>query len=366
MIDCNSGKDTDENSAREMETSRMRRGVMWGGVLLFLLLLMHFAGFALRNNNTPDTAQTFNRAVKQSAPSGIEFSEVWGYLMRGEEKSFKKNTPVTDVFYFSCAVNSKGRLNMKVSPPKLPGIKGRKRRIHLVISELEKTELMHKCLNPEYGIRDYLIDDILELSAKFDGIQIDFESVSGRDRADFFRFLELIKMGLDEGKILSVAVPARRKRVRDDAYDYFRIADRADRVFVMAYDQHWSTGTAGPVASLSWCRGVMNYAMSAVPYEKLVMGIPLYGRAWYNRNESCSISAGQARTLMMKKNAMSEYTPENGIKITFSDSDVIVFYDNIEATKEKLMLYRGYVNSVGFWRLGMDRPELWEEIIIRE
>ncbi|HPJ44189.1 MAG TPA: glycosyl hydrolase family 18 protein [Spirochaetota bacterium] len=344
----------------------MNRGIIWGVILLLLLLLLHFAGFALRNSDTPEQSQSFTGDVVVKVPAGIEFREVWGYLMRGQEKSFKKNAPVTDVFYFSCAVNSKGRLNMKVSPPKLPAIKGRKRRVHLVISELDRTELMHKCLNPEYGIRDYLIDDILELSVKFDGIQIDFESVSGKDREHFFRFLELIKMGLDEGKILSVAVPARMKRVRDDAYDYFRIADRVDRVFVMAYDQHWSTGTPGPVASLSWCRGVMNYAMSAVPYEKLVMGIPLYGRAWYNRSESCSISAGQARILLTKKSAMSEYTPENGIKITFNDSDVIVFFDNIDATKEKLMLYRGYIDSIGFWRLGMDRPELWEEITLRK
>ena len=344
----------------------MNRGIIWGIILLLLLLLLHFAGFALRQSDTPEKSQSFTGDAVVKIPAGIEFREVWGYLMRGQEKSFKKNAPVTDVFYFSCGVNSKGRININVSPPKLPGIKGRKRRVHLVISELDRTELMHKCLSPEYGIRDYLIDDILELSVKFDGIQIDFESVSGKDRDYFFRFLELIKMGLDEGKIFSVAVPARVSRVRDDPYDYFRIADRADRVFVMAYDQHWSTGTPGPVASLSWCRRVMDYARSSVPHEKLVMGPPLYGRAWYNRNESCSISAGQARILMSKKSAINEYTAENGIKITFRDSDVIVFFDNIDSTKEKLTLYNAYVDSVGFWRLGMDRPELWEEITLRK
>ena len=364
MFEHNSERGDNVSSNNYPEPSRMKRGIIWGTLLLFLLLLMHFAGFALRNDDTTEIVQTFTSTREGS--SGIEFREVWGYLLRGEEKTFKSSAPVTDVFYFSCGINSKGRISMNVSPPKLPSIKGKRRRVHLVISELDRSDLLHKCLNPAYGIRDYLIDDILEISAKFDGIQIDFETVSGKDRADFFRFLELIKMGLDEGKILSVAVPARRKRVDDDPYDYYRIADRADRVFVMAYDQHWSTGTPGPVASLSWCRGVMNYAMNAVPYEKLVMGIPLYGRAWYNRKESCSISAGQARTLLAKKSAMSEYTAESGIKITFRDSDVIVFYDDVNATKEKLMLYRGYVDSVGFWRLGMDRPELWNGLKIRE
>lgn len=345
----------------------MNKGLIWGFVLFCLLLLLHFAGFALRNSDTPETVQsvTGGADVKDPGPEVLEFREVWGYLMRGQEKTFKADAPVTDVFYFSCNVNSKGRINMKVSPPKLPGLNGKKRRVHLVISELERSDLMHKCLNPSYGIRDYLIDDILELSAEFDGIQIDFEAVSGRDRGDFFRFLELIDMGLDEGKIFSVAVPARSGRVPEDPYDYYRIADRADRVFVMAYDQHWSTGTPGPVASLSWCSKIMEFALSAVPHEKLVMGIPLYGRAWYNRRESCSISSGQAGTLLAKKSAIREYTAENGIKITFSDSDVIVFFDNMDATREKLLLYRRYVDSVGFWRLGMDKPELWREINLK-
>jgi spore germination protein YaaH len=344
----------------------MKKGIIWGAVLLSLLLLLHFALFPLRYTESTESQQVTAGASAVKEPAKIEFREVWGYLLRGGEKYFKADAPLTDIFYFSCGVNSKGRINMNVSHPKLPHVKGKKRRVHLVISELDRSELMHKCLNPAYGIRDYLIDDILELSAKFDGIQIDFEAVSGRDRGDFFRFLELIKMGLDEGKIFSVAVPARVRRVQEDPYDYFRIADRADRVFVMAYDQHWSTGTPGPVASLSWCRKVMDYARSSVPHDKLVMGLPLYGRAWYNRIESCSISAGQAGALMTKKSAVSGYSAESGIKITFRDSDVIVFFDNVDATREKLLLYSAYVDSVGFWRLGMDRPELWGEINLRK
>jgi spore germination protein YaaH len=344
----------------------MKKGITCGVIFLFLFLLLYFFVFHKSSPEIPESPQnvTGNAAVKKT--SVPEFREIWGYLMRGKEKAFKAGAPVTDVFYFSCNVNSKGRLNMKVSRPKIPPLKGKKRRVHLVISEIERSELLHKCLNPAYGIRDYLIDDILELSSEFDGIQIDFEAVSGRDRDDFFRFLELIKMGLPEGKIFSVAVPARRSRVRDDAYDYSKISERADRVFVMAYDQHWSAGSPGPVASLSWCRDVMNYAITAVPYDKLVMGIPLYGRAWYNRNESCSISTSQARTLLEKKTAVNGYSAENGIKITFRDMDVIVFFDNIDATREKLILYSGYVASVGFWRLGMDRPELWSEIVLKE
>ena len=36
--------------------------------------------------------------------SQISFREVWGYLMRGEEKYFIKDAPITDIFYFSTSV----------------------------------------------------------------------------------------------------------------------------------------------------------------------------------------------------------------------------------------------------------------------
>ena len=51
----------------------------------------------------------------------------------------------------------------------------------------------------------------------------------------------------------------------------------------MAYDEHWSSSTPGPVASLPWCERVGAYAISTIPVEKLVMGVPFYGRAWQDK-----------------------------------------------------------------------------------
>lgn len=333
----------------------MKRWICGIVLLILMLLLLNFNGSALWKINGPE------------ASSSVSFREVWGYLMMGEEKAFKGDEPLTDLFYFSCGLNSKGRINMNVAPPKLPLVDGRKRRVHLVISELRSRELTHVVLSPDIGIRDYLIDDILELASRFDGIQIDFEAVSGRDGADFIRFLELVKMGLDEGKVFSVALPPRKSRVPGDAYDYRKISRIADRVYIMAYDQHWSTSKPGPVASLSWCRGIVRYAKSVIPSDRLVMGIPLYGRAWYDGNNSCVISANHINAMMYKTKVVREYSPDTGLKLTYGNSsDVTVYYDDIKATREKFFLYRGYVDSVGFWRLGMENRGVWREIAIRE
>lgn len=62
--------------------------------------------------------------VAEDSESRISFREVWGYLMRGEEKLFIKEAPITDIFYFSASINSKGRINTSVYPPFKPVFSG--------------------------------------------------------------------------------------------------------------------------------------------------------------------------------------------------------------------------------------------------
>lgn len=352
------------------------------------------------------TVQQEKTPVKEDGSSIIEFREVWGYLMRGEEKLFKGDEPVTDICYFSCGVNSQGRINTNVTPPVLPDLNGRKRRIHMVISDLTGYERIHKALNPQYGVRDLLVADILEVSKKFDGVQIDFEAVYKKDAAAFHEFLRMIKNGLEPEKVFSVALPSRVSAVDGDAFDYSIISGIADRVYIMAYDQHWSTSKPGPVASLSWCKSIIDFARNVIPSEKLIMGIPLYGRQWDERHvrgkkvkvvEYKKIASGKktdkkkykkvVRTVKIppriektsrsvrSKNlsglaygsrAEKDYSLDKGvsIKVQGKGFNTVLYCDDVRATKEKFVLYREYVDSVGFWRLGMQSPDMWSEIRI--
>lgn len=350
------------------------------------------------NIETENTTVEKKAPVDQQAMFPVKFSEVWGYLMRGEEKVFRDDEPVTDLCYFSCEPDANGRINTRVVPPKLPETNGIKRRIHLVISDLDNYKNMRRILDPGKDLRQLLVDDIIEVSKKFDGIQIDFESVSGSDSANFIEFLKIIKSGIGESKILSVALPAKVIRV-DDAYDYRAISAIVDKVYIMAYDQHWSTSKPGPVASLTWCRGIMNYAKNEIPPEKLIMGIPLYGRAWQDLKivqkihtkskhskkgkkgrkakkdrtitvtkyvtKSCSIRTANISNLIKEKNCVVEYSPESGFRIkSLGRSKQVLYCDDVNATMEKFRYYRGFVESVGFWRLGMESPEMWKEITV--
>lgn len=364
---------------------------------LFPFILIFVAVFTiLHDYRIVSAAEPSEQEQGIEAVFPVKFKEVWGYLMRGEEKLFRGDEPVTDLFYFSCTIAPDGKLRGSVNPPVLSEIDGKKRRIHIVIADLENTRLMNFILDPSRGARDNLVADIVELSKRFDGVQIDFEAVAGRDAGNFLEFLRLIREGMEPGKVFSVAVPARRTKV-DDAYEYSAIASVADRVFIMAYDQHWSTSRPGPVASLSWCKAVLDYSLTTIPPEKLVMGIPLYGRSWKNEKivkrvkvkskyaknsrknkkarktktkvitrtvvKSKSIRTSKIPDLIDKRNTVKEYSADTGYIIRYNNrSKEIIYCDDVNATMEKFLYYSEHIDSIGFWRLGMENRELWKAI----
>ena len=251
------------------------------------------------------------RLTADGYPRRYEFREVWGYLMKGEEQELTGSEPFTDLLYFGVSVDRDGKLFGAVAPPQLPA-QGMEARIHLVVFKLNDPELLHSCLDPKGAIRDNLVNDIAVAAENFAGVQVDFESLMPDDGAAFISFLADLKARLPE-RILSAAVPARLNGNGKKAYDYAAIAAIVDRVFVMAYDQHWETGPPGPVASLSWCNSVAAYAVSAVPADRLVMGIPLYGRAWQARKINRAVTHRRAVELARRRVDAGSAPDENEI-----------------------------------------------------
>ncbi len=296
-------------------------------------------------------------------PARPVFKEIWAYLLRGEEKELTGSEPVTDLCYFGASMTKDGRVTETIARPVVTLKNGLQPAIHLVIAELSNASLMHFSLDPRFGVRPLLIEDICRLAGGFDGVQIDFESVSRDDADVFVDFLRELRSSLPAGKRLSVAVPARMKLIAD-AYEYSRIAPIVDRMVVMAYDEHWSTSSPGPVASLPWCARVVDYATSAVEIDKIVMGLPLYGRAWQDKKLARALRFENVQDLVAEKGSAADYAPELGAYFEYSENVLVtVFYDDHRTIMEKLQLYRSRnIDSVSFWRIGQGPPQLWSSI----
>jgi spore germination protein len=291
------------------------------------------------------------------------FGEIWAYLLRGEEGELTGAEPITDLCFFGVNLARDGRIRETIARPTVRLQDGSQPAIHLVIAELSNQALMHFAMDPRYGVTPLLIGDICRVSEAFDGVQLDFEAVSRDDAEVFLAFLKELKARLPAGKKLSIAVPARTKLIAD-AYDYTRIAPLVDRLIVMAYDEHWSTSAPGPVASLAWCSRIAEYAKSAVAIDKLVMGLPLYGRAWQDKRLAKALRFENVEDLLAEEAIAAGYTPELGAHFDYSEDVVVtVFYDDLRSIMDKLWLYRSRgIGSVSFWRVGQGPPQLWSSI----
>ncbi len=296
----------------------------------------------------------FSLTTSETNPT--KYSELWGYLMKGEEVFLRSEMPVTDIGYFSAGINSFGNFQNNLTKNDIKNFRGK---VHLVVAELGNHSLTHFLLNPKYELRDQLISDIYLASENFDGVQIDFEKVLSKDGDNFLEFLTLLKKQL-KGKCLSVAVPARKRFIKD-AYDYERLGVIADRIIIMAYDEHWSTSEPGPIASYDWCRDVMNYALIKIDKEKIVMGIPFYGRSWVNKKYNRAYKFIDTEKILNNINPEINYTVD-GMPFFIYDSSVTVtyYFENAKTIRSKLQLYQGSsINKVAFWRISQEDPDVW-------
>jgi chitinase len=143
---------------------------------------------------------------------------------------------------------------------------------------------------------------------KLDGVDIDWEypGFKGQDnvfrtedRQNFTLMFKAIREALDsmsartgKGYLLTTAVPEFSEFLNKT--DMGEVATYLDFVNIMAYDFHVSAGdTVGHHSNLyptanpggrSAHRGVTEYIAAGVPPQKIVLGIPFYGRSWLMRS----------------------------------------------------------------------------------
>ena len=288
------------------------------------------------------------------------FNEIWAYLIAGREGDLSPHFPVSDIGYFGAEVNMYGELISVPDPGNISFFNGR---IHLVIG-CSSRALSYFVLKEGTPQRQALILDILDASVPFDGLQINFEYVPPRAGDYYISFLTELRNGLREDQIFSVAIAARTRTLQNDVYDYSLITPLVDRVLVMGYDEHWSGSAPGPIASMDWCRRVAAHALEMIGSEKLIMGLPFYGRTWGDINPNRAFFHVGIERIKME-NGVTEINRENGIpNFTYETSlTVTVYYEDAYSLTSRLDMYKNMgVQSAGFWCLGQETEEIWSLI----
>lgn len=127
------------------------------------------------------------------------------------------------------------------------------------------------------------------------GIQFDFEDISWTDKDALSQTVAETAAALHAaGFQLSIATVPNAPghpgetaysgwMFRDwrEAYDLKALAQSADLICLMTYDQHTAYTPPGPVAGYPWVLENLKYALASVSKDKLSLGIPVYGYHWF-------------------------------------------------------------------------------------
>lgn len=221
---------------------------------------------------------------------------------------------------------------------------------------------------------------------QLDGVNIDIENLIMEDQKHFTDFVRLVRQHLPRGKEVSVAVAANPfgwTKGWHGSYNYRELANHADYLMLMTYNENQSINSPGPVASLDWVKKSIQYALDqGVPSNQLVLGLPCYGRCW-GKGQSDYV---EEIPLHLVAPLMKQYNGEIGFdqnsqcpKAVFTiDSrqalpsvhgktlppgTYTLWFENEQSLKEKIKLVRTYhLKGIGMWSLGQEEPSLWSNV----
>ncbi len=223
--------------------------------------------------------------------------------------------------------------------------------------------------------RAALIDNLLDTvrTKGYRGVEVDFEYLSREDAPGYVAFLSELKTALAaEGYLLFVALAPKTSADQPgllyEGHDYGGIGEVADAVILMTYEWGYQFGPPGAVAPLPSVERVVQYAISEIPPEKILLGVPNYGYDW-----PLPFVQGETEARGIGNVAAVELAAEQGVSIEFDRSakapfftytqdgtDHVVWFENAESIAEKLALADRYgLRGISIWNVMRYFPQLY-------
>ncbi len=202
---------------------------------------------------------------------------------------------------------------------------------------------------------------------QFQGLMVDFEAVPPAAQKDLQVFVgELAAAFAPHGWHLAIAAP-----FDDDDWDYRAYAKLTNFVVLMAYDEHWEEGTAGPVASQSWFEDKLAKRMTQLDPAHTIVALGSYGYDWVKGAEATELSFQEAVLSARESeadiafdedrlNPHFSYVEDDGKVHDVWFLDGVTIYNQIHAADAYAPA--GYA----LWRLGSEDPSIWSVLGIAD
>lgn len=236
-------------------------------------------------------------------------------------------------------------------------------------------EIAHQMFtNP--GAQDRLVSNLLAAIQEkgYRGLDIDFEFVLPEDKELFIEFISRAQAALGpEGYIVTVALAPKTSAgqvgLLYQAHDYPVIGEIADLVLLMTYEWGYTFGPPMATAPLNSVRRVLEYGISEIDPDKILMGIPNYAYDWV-----LPFIRGETQAESLSNVAALERGIEHGVTIQFDEdsqtpfyyytspdiNEHVVWFEDARSMNAKYRLIPEYnLRGSGVWQIMNFFPQSW-------
>lgn len=225
------------------------------------------------------------------------------------------------------------------------------------------------------SLQETLITNILSAvrSKGYRGVNFDFEYIYPQDRENYNAFLRRVvsrlrPLGISVSTALAPKERENQPGLLYEAHDYRAHGEIVDFVILMTYEWGWAGGRPWAIAPINKIKQVLDYAVTAIPRKKIMMGAPLYGRdwriPWMEGTIARTISPQEAIQLAVRYRTSIEYSEAYQAPF-FHYTDETgqrheVWFEDARSMQAKMDIIKQYgLRGISYWVLGNPFPQNW-------
>lgn len=282
---------------------------------------------------------------------------------------------LTYLSIFSYEVNVDGNLDLIDDEPLIEAAIEQGVAPVMVITNKNFSSYVASQVLNDYDVQTTLLNNIVYLleTKGYCALNIDFEYIYPEDREAYNEFLKrtvdlLRPMGYQVFTSLAPKISAEQKGTLYEAHDYKAHGEIVDRIILMTYEWGYTYGPPMAVSPVSEVKKVLDYAVTEIPSEKILLGIPNYGYdwtlPWMTGDSASALSNISAQNGAISKGSVIKYDQESQAPYyNYYDQDGklhVVWFEDARSTEAKLLLIDQYdLAGASYWTVNTYFPQNW-------